>query len=379
MHIGIATLIRDKTWGDYVASLLPLIASIKGTYSYMLNRTSSAEEGRDKQLYEAYDRDLDFLLMIDADTVFPETDSLQKLINLDKDVATGIYYERTYPFRPVIHEFTEDFTIKNLASWPKVPFKVDSCGAGFLLISRKVIKYFVEKKIKPFEVMLNGINEIARDDTAFCIRCYQTGLEIWADPSIRLGHIRKDIVWPEYFQAAKNTIEGSTHVQVEQLWTTNEEINWLTNTASSMDTALEVGAWKGRSAKALLEGCKGIVYSVDHFLGSVGAEVSKENESVFIQYARNVKEYNNLVIIKMASHEAAKLFADNSIDMVFIDAGHSYEEVIQDIELWYPKVKKIICGHDYANFWPGVIQAVNEKFSNRFKIIETIWSVNKDS
>jgi predicted O-methyltransferase YrrM len=53
--------------------------------------------------------------------------------------------------------------------------------------------------------------------------------------------------------------------------------------------------------------------------------------------------------IRMASVNAAKLFPDNSIDIVFIDACHEYECVKEDINAWLPKIKKggIISGHDY--------------------------------
>ena len=36
-------------------------------------------------------------------------------------------------------------------------------------------------------------------------------------------------------------------------------------------------------------------------------------------------------------------------DAIYIDANHTYEAAKQDIELWYPKVRKggMICGHDY--------------------------------
>jgi hypothetical protein len=69
----------------------------------------------------------------------------------------------------------------------------------------------------------------------------------------------------------------------------------------------------------------------------------------------------------MTSKEASQLFADNSIDGIFIDAAHEYEAVKEDLELWYPKVKSggYFCGHDYSHGWPGVIKAVDEFFANK--------------
>jgi hypothetical protein len=73
------------------------------------------------------------------------------------------------------------------------------------------------------------------------------------------------------------------------------------------------------------------------------------------------------------SWDAAGHYDDGSLDFVFIDAGHRFEEVSRDIDAWLPKVKRgggILGGHDYCA-WPaldfGVMRAVNERF-NRFEV-----------
>ena len=49
------------------------------------------------------------------------------------------------------------------------------------------------------------------------------------------------------------------------------------------------------------------------------------------------------------SEEASSTFDDGSLDFVYIDACHKYECVLQDINLWRPKVKKnmFLGGHDW--------------------------------
>ena len=39
-------------------------------------------------------------------------------------------------------------------------------------------------------------------------------------------------------------------------------------------------------------------------------------------------------------HTFINKFEDNSIDAIYIDGDHSYEGVKNDLELYYPKVKK---------------------------------------
>ena len=99
--------------------------------------------------------------------------------------------------------------------------------------------------------------------------------------------------------------------------------------------------------------------------------------------------------IKMSSRAAAKYVRDGCLDLVFIDANHSYEAVKQDIELWLPKVRKggIVSGHDYIvteecppRFagYAGVKRAVDEFFSDcnlevdvaRKHLCSLVWWVN---
>jgi SAM-dependent methyltransferase len=82
--------------------------------------------------------------------------------------------------------------------------------------------------------------------------------------------------------------------------------------------------------------------------------------------------------MRMTSQDAVHQFDDASLDFVFIDASHEYEDVKDDIRVWIKKVKPggILAGHDYyingEDFFPGVKKAVNESLDN-FKTEENCW------
>jgi predicted O-methyltransferase YrrM len=85
--------------------------------------------------------------------------------------------------------------------------------------------------------------------------------------------------------------------------------------------------------------------------------------------------------IKSKSLDAVNLFSDQSLDFVFIDASHEYEDVKNDINAWFPKVKVggVLAGHDYYennDFAPGVKMAVNEIFRD-FETSENCFIVRK--
>lgn len=84
------------------------------------------------------------------------------------------------------------------------------------------------------------------------------------------------------------------------------------------------------------------------------------------------------VFMHMSSAQAAAFISDGSLDLVFIDADHSYDGVAQDIALWTPKVRKggIISGHDYQlGCFDELIRAVNEAFQQTHHTENTLWWV----
>lgn len=162
-------------------------------------------------------------------------------------------------------------------------------------------------------------------------------------------------------------------------WMAPVDLQWLYDTAGKMDTIVEVGSWMGKSTHALLSGCHGIVTAVDHFKGTEwDMEHYKKaiGGDVYDIFMKNVGHFKNLKVLRMSSAEAAKEFSDKSIDMVFIDGDHSYDGVKNDLLLWRPKTKKLLCGHDWGSY-PGVQKAVLEVFG--FSEINTkggdIWTI----
>ena len=56
-------------------------------------------------------------------------------------------------------------------------------------------------------------------------------------------------------------------------------------------------------------------------------------------------------LVRKTSVEAAKGFAEASIDWLFIDGDHTYDGCLADLEAWYPKVRPggLISGDDYGD------------------------------
>lgn len=135
---------------------------------------------------------------------------------------------------------------------------------------------------------------------------------------------------------------------------------------------VEVGAWKGRSIAYLgveiINSGKDIkVDAVDTWDTMASEEYHKtdvyvKTKRLYQLFLSNIAPVASVVTpVRMASLEAAKLYEDNSIDVVFIDACHTYDCVKEDIAAWLPKVKVggILAGHDYG--WSDEVRrAVDE-------------------
>jgi len=155
-----------------------------------------------------------------------------------------------------------------------------------------------------------------------------------------------------------------------------QEKDTLKDLTEGIESIVEVGCWIGDTRKGLLKSCKD-VYVVDTFKGSEGDRTSvlAENRDIHKEFTENVGNPDNLRVLKGDSIEVAKDFNGTKVDMVFIDAGHNYEEVKADINAWLPKCTKIISGHDYCDGFPGVIKAVNERFDN-VNVKDSVWWVD---
>jgi predicted O-methyltransferase YrrM len=139
---------------------------------------------------------------------------------------------------------------------------------------------------------------------------------------------------------------------------------------------VEIGSWKGKSsafmAVEIANSSKNIeFYCVDTWNGSSEHKDMEEIDFLYDIFSSNMKPVENYYkSMRKNSIEAANYFEDDSLDFVFIDASHEYEDVKKDIKAWLPKVKKngVLAGHDYYirgyDYFPGVKQAVDECLAN---------------
>ncbi len=139
---------------------------------------------------------------------------------------------------------------------------------------------------------------------------------------------------------------------------------------------VEVGSWIGHSACIMAEAASILtdyeMHCVDHWQGGIAVQrQAAEQHDVFERWKQNTARFAPFVFAhrgdstQVAIKDWAHRDKDHQgIDILFIDADHSYESCLADIKAWAPFVKPggIIMGHDYSFVFPGVKRAVHEVF-----------------
>tara|TARA_B000000557_G_C20812579_1_gene461032 strand:+ start:1901 stop:2461 length:561 start_codon:yes stop_codon:yes gene_type:complete len=139
--------------------------------------------------------------------------------------------------------------------------------------------------------------------------------------------------------------------------------------ASDPSHFVEIGTYKGASAAfmgvEIINSNKKITFDTYDIFDkdiALNNQTFGMNDNAEEEARKNllpVKDFVN--IFKSNSIEASKKYKDESLDFVFIDGSHLYEDVLDDINHWYPKVKKggILSGHDLGKHCPQVELAVS--------------------
>ncbi len=168
-------------------------------------------------------------------------------------------------------------------------------------------------------------------------------------------------------------------------WMIKMEMFCLAHFAREAQTILEIGSYKGRSARCLADNTEGKVYCVDPWLPVYFRNNNEPHEGIFpnvlSEFEKNLKDLIEIEKVHVCQGVLDNYFSKlPRMDFAFIDGDHRYAMVKKDIIDCKKLVKHegIIAGHDYGHKeWTGVKEAVDDIFP-RVNIHETIWWVKND-
>jgi hypothetical protein len=116
---------------------------------------------------------------------------------------------------------------------------------------------------------------------------------------------------------------------------------------------VEIGVFKGQFSKHILENWDGKLYLIDPWRGVenyIDSSNHLNHPTAYLDAMKSIEGFEDrAIMIRCLSTQAVELFEDESLDFVYIDGNHAYDYVKEDMELWFPKLKKggLFAGHDY--------------------------------
>lgn len=139
---------------------------------------------------------------------------------------------------------------------------------------------------------------------------------------------------------------------------------------SNARLCVEVGSYLGTGSTPILAGLmaarKGRLFCVDHFSMDL-MRLQKLDAPHYEQFLANIHAmgFDDIITpIRGKSAEVAQTFTD-TVDLIYIDAGHERHQVEADLRAWLPHLKRggIICGDDADHVYQeGVVSALESVF-----------------
>ena len=203
---------------SYVRSLLKttnFLTTNNISWNFMTEYSSHVADAREKTLGGTgfNDKDqrrpgngewtYDKLFWIDSDIEW-EPEDFMRLMNSDKQVISGCYMMESeevtvypVPLGPPLH--------KNDILKMKAPFTTRGVGFGFLAVRSGVFERLERPWFSSTYVTIKDeqtgddkiIFPLMGEDTSWCEKVYQMGIDIWVDPLVRVGHQKVvKLRWP---------------------------------------------------------------------------------------------------------------------------------------------------------------------------------------
>jgi len=192
IKVAIAIVSNRQIKPKTVLALMELMAHTKhAIVPIVATEGYTIAEGRNYCVHKALAEQCTHILFVDDDMTFPP-DTLDKLLAHGKEIV-GVYsFSRSLPLTPTVAFINEDGTHKphdSIARFvrPTELFEVFSIGMGVALIDMKIFNV-IDKPWFSWNVHENG-KILMGEDAWLCKQARATGLHIYCDPTLEIGHI----------------------------------------------------------------------------------------------------------------------------------------------------------------------------------------------
>ena len=209
MKTLIAVPCFDMVHTDFMRSLMALEKPPDTSFTVVKN--TLIHVARNVIAGNAVKAGFDRVMWFDSDMSFPPDTLLKLSADMDQgmEFVTGLYFTRSKEIKPVIYselwwEKTEkgvDVGAGSAYDYPEGIMEIAGAGFGCCLTSVDLIRRVGDRFGSPFNP-LQGFGE----DLSFCHRVIQIGGKMYADTSVKCGHVGQ-FVYDESFYLKERTEE----------------------------------------------------------------------------------------------------------------------------------------------------------------------------
>ncbi len=179
--VGVAVPMLSMKPQSVVTLVSNLFATPNADLRLLVYESCYIQYSRTQLILSAQQQDCDFVFFMDHDVVFP-SDTLTRLLACERPVVFGKYNQRHMPYDSTV----TDCQGKRISEFPSSLFQVATGPTGCMLIDMEVFRRIQ----KPwFQIVLNDDGKLVEtEDVWFCNQVNSSGLSIWCDPTIIVGH-----------------------------------------------------------------------------------------------------------------------------------------------------------------------------------------------
>ena len=205
MRLLIAIPTMDTVPVPFMQSLLALTRRLDregADYTIEIEQGTLIYMARERLACKAVNSGFTHVLWLDSDMVFGDS-ILEDLQFSGKTFVSGIAHGRRSPFMSCLFKNIDLSALERwkLEDYPKDTFEVAGCGMACCLMETSVLKNVMEQCGTAFY----PIKQYG-EDLSFCKRAVELGYHIYAEPTVRLGHIGHLTIWPEDAERYKNEL-----------------------------------------------------------------------------------------------------------------------------------------------------------------------------
>lgn len=204
MKLLIAIPSYDGMQPEFVRSLTDLEQKLREDgvcYEIKIITGTLVHIARDRLAKHAVNEGFDEVLWIDDDMVF-DRHLYEDLKMCGRDMVCGLFVSRHFPY--VSCMFSSIDPVERITDYPEDTFRVAACGFGCVLMKVDILR----------EVLLNNNGQCfipdpkLGEDVAFCKRATDIGYQIFCEPTARVGHVGRIVIWADDVARLQGNIQG---------------------------------------------------------------------------------------------------------------------------------------------------------------------------